>query len=266
LLLALAKRLKKGLGMDSPFCYIGGKSRLSNCIIKMIPDHTSYCEVFCGAAWVFYRKEPSRYEIINDLDSNLVAFYRVLQNHLEEFLKQFKWLLSSHEWWEDYNRQMDAGGLTDIQRAARYYYVQRQCFGGKVKSKTWGAPIEHAPRINLVRMEEELSQVHLRLMRVVIENMDYKVFIQRYDRKKTFFYLDPPYYKMPFYNHNFDKLKDFETLAKILSNLNGKFLLSINDEPEIRDIFKSFDINSVTVDYSVNMKKRAGREPLIKNY
>ena len=73
--------------MNSPISYIGGKSRLAETIIKMMPQHESYCEVFAGAAWVFFRKEPSKYETINDLDSDLITFYRVLQNHLEEFQK-----------------------------------------------------------------------------------------------------------------------------------------------------------------------------------
>ena len=100
--------------MDSPLAYVGGKSKLSNMIIEMIPKHQAYCEAFAGAGWVFFRKEPSKYEVINDLDSDLISFYRVVQNHLEEFLKQFKWLLSSREWFEDWKRQQEAGGLTDI--------------------------------------------------------------------------------------------------------------------------------------------------------
>ena len=202
--------------MNSPLCYIGGKSKLSAIISGMLPKHKSYCEVFAGAAWVFFKKEPSRYEVLNDKDGDLVSFYRVLQNHLEEFLRQFKWLLSSHEWWDDWTRQISAGGLTDIQRAARYYYIQRQSFGGKVAGRTWGAPKEHAPRINLLRMEEELSGVHLRLSRVTIENMNWPDFVLRYNKPETFFYLDPPYYKMPFYKHNFYKLDDFVLLGEAM--------------------------------------------------
>jgi DNA adenine methylase len=161
----------KGEMMQSPIPYIGGKSKLSETIIKMMPDHEAYCEVFCGAGWVFFRKERSKYEVINDLDSDLVCFYRVLQHHIEEFLKQFKWALSSREWFDDFKRQQVAGGLTDIQRAARYYYLQRHCFAGRVKNRTFGTGPLRAPRINLLRIEEELSEVHLRLSRVTIENL-----------------------------------------------------------------------------------------------
>ena len=252
--------------MDSPLSYIGGKSRLSGQIVPLIPEHTQYCEVFAGAAWILFRKDPSKYEAINDKDGDLVAFYRVLQNHLEEFLKQFRWLLSSREWFEDWKDQAKARGLTDIQKAARYYYLQRHCFGGRVRGRTWGSAVEHSPRINLLRMEEELSEVHLRLTRVVIDNQNCFDFIAQYDRKATFFYLDPPYWAMPFYNHNFEA-EDFKKLSAQLNKISGKFLMSINNQPEIRNIFSAFNINLVRTSYSVGKEKRKGCvELLIKNY
>ncbi len=252
--------------MNSPLAYIGGKSKLANTIIKMIPEHQMYCEVFAGAAWVFFRKDYSKYEVINDLDSDLIVFYRVLQNHLEEFLKQFKWILSSREWFEDWKRQQKAGGLTDIQRAARYYYLQRLCFGGRVKNRTFGTGPMCRPRINLLRIEEELSEVHLRLAGVTIENLPWNDFIKRYDRPKTFFYLDPPYYKAPYYEHNLG-LKDYQEMAKNLTEMKSKFILSINDHRHMRDCFKNFNIKTVGLTYSVS--KTTGtkaKELLITNY
>jgi DNA adenine methylase len=230
----------------------------------MVPQHNTYCEVFAGAGWLFFRKEPSKYEVINDLDGELIAFYRVVQNHLEEFLRQFKFVLSSREWFEDYKRQQEAGGLTDIQKAARYYYLQRQCFGGRVRGRTFGGGTGTLPRINLLRMEEDLSEVHLRLARVIIENLDWKEFIKRYDRPDTFFYLDPPYYKSPMYKHNFLSLFDYREMARILAGVQGSFILSINDMPEIREVFSAFRIKSASVRYSVNNKKaKQGKELLI---
>lgn len=252
--------------MDSPLSYIGGKSRLSKTIISRIPEHEAYCEVFAGAAWVFFRKEPSKYETINDLDSDLITFYRVLQNHLEEFLNQFKWLLASREWFEDWKRQQEAGGLTDIQRSARYYYLQRLSFAGRVRGRTFGVGPLHRPRVNLLRLEEELSEVHLRLSRVTIENLPWQEFIKRYDRKETFFYLDPPYYKMPYYAHNM-VFEDYQELADILSGTKGRFILSINDHPEIREVFAEFDIDTVRLRYSASGKKQQeASELLISNF
>ena len=252
--------------MNSPLAYIGGKSKLARTIVEMMPAHEAYCEVFAGAAWVLFRKEQVRCETINDLDSDLVTFYRVLQNHLEEFLRQFKWLLSSREWFEDWKSQQDARGLTDIQRAARYYYVQRLCFGGRVRGRTFGSGPLHKPRINLLRMEEELSAVHLRLARVNIEHLPWQEFVARYDRPETLFYMDPPYYKAPFYNHNME-LPDFIELRQSLETIKCKFILSINDHPKMREVFEGFKVRSVSVQYSASVGPTSqGKELLITNY
>lgn len=253
--------------MNSQLCYVGGKSKLSKIICEMIPEHKTYCEVFAGAAWVFFRKEPSRYEVINDRDSDLISFYRCIQNHLEEFLRQFKWLLASRELWNDFKRQAEVGGLTDIQRAARYYYLQRMCFGGRVRNRTFGTSPERHPKINLLRLEEEMSTIHLRLSQVIIEHLDYADVIKRYDKPGTFFYLDPPYYKAPFYEHNFYTLEDYNMISVCLQNIKGKFLLSLNDHDDIRKAFSCFPLKSVTVGYSLNaVSPSVGKELLISNY
>ena len=237
--------------MNSPLAYIGGKSKLSKTIIEMMPKHKAYCEVFAGAAWVFFRKEPSKYEVINDLDSDLICFYRVLQNHLEEFLKQFKWLLASREWFEDWKRQQVAGGLTDIQRAARYYYLQRLCFAGRVRGRTYGASPMSRPRINLIRIEEELSEVHLRLAGVTIEHLPWQKFLKTYDKPGTLFFLDPPYYKAPYYNHNL-QLQDYQELACALARIKSNFILSINDHAEMRRVFGAFKQKPVRINYNAS--------------
>jgi len=111
---------------------------------------------------------------------------------------------------------------------------------------------QRAPSINLVRMEEELSAVHLRLAHVVIENLPWLEFLKRYDRKETFFYLDPPYYNKPVYKYNFTSLSMYEELSNALRSVKGTFILSINDHKDIRQAFKGFIIKPVTVPYSVS--------------
>ena len=238
--------------MHSPFAYIGGKSRLSKQIISLIPEHQSYCEVFSGGAWVFFSKRPSKSEVINDLDSDLISFYRVVQNHLEEFLKQFKWLLTSREWFDDWKSQLDGRGLTDIQKAARYYYVQRLAFGGRVRNRSYGVSVDgRTPRVNILRLEEEMSDIHLRLAHVRIENLSWNDLITRYDTPDTFFYCDPPYYNCPDYKHNFET-QDFLDLAAVLKQIQGKFMLSINDHPDIREIFYGFNRREVSLLYTIS--------------
>ena len=122
------------------------------------------------------------------------------------------------------------------------------------------------PRINLLRIEEELSEVHLRLARIQIENLPWQDFIKRYGRKDTFLYLDPPYYKAPFYNHNLD-LADYREMAEIIAGVKSNFILSINDLPEIREIFSGLRIRPVELRYSVSRgKSTKGKELLISGF
>lgn len=247
--------------------WIGGKSQLASRIIAAIPEHTCYCEVFAGAAWVLFRKPESSVEIINDRSSDVVNLYRVLQHHLEEFVRQFKWQLVAREEWERL-KNIPPETLTDIQRAAQFYYLQRLSFGGKVAGRTYGTATTHPPRLNLLRIEEELSAAHLRLSRVWVEHLDFEACIKRHDRPHTFFYLDPPYYGVEnYYGEGMFSRDDFQRLAGVLRGSKGKFLLSVNDTPQIREIFKGFMIEVVEVMYSCSKGSRPKvGELLIRNY
>ena len=253
--------------MSGPIPWIGSKSLLAKCIIDRFPEHHSYCEVFAGAAHILFAKEPSKVEILNDINKDLVGLFRVLQNHLEEFCRQFKWCLVSRDWWDDWTSQLLTGGLTDIQRAARFYYIQRLCFGGKVVGRTFGGGPNDRPRINLLRLEEDLSAIHLRLTKVRIENQPYGIFLERYDRPRTLFYLDPPYYGVEnYYGKGQFSREDFTRLASHLATIKGRFILSLNDLPEVRQIFKAFKIDSVTTRYSCSKgANKTACELLISN-
>jgi DNA adenine methylase len=216
--------------MNSPISYFGGKSRLAKRIIGLIPEHNCYCEPFCGAAWVFWNKPESKVEILNDRDGELVNFWRVVQNHIAPFLDYYKHAVISRELFEIEKRR-DPTTLTDLQRAARYYYLQRLGFGGKTdeKSRTFGAGAARPMNLNLTTMEETIMQAHWRLQRVTIERLDACACIEKYDRPETFFYIDPPYfgcsqdYAVKFNGADFIRLRD--TLKKIA----GRFILSLND-------------------------------------
>lgn len=253
--------------MKSPLPWLGGKSRLAERIVKLIPAHDHYAEVFAGAGWVFFRKPESRYESINDINSDLISFYRCCQNHLEELCRQFKWLLSSREFFEDFRSQMDGRGLTDIQRAARFYFLQRQAFGGKLDG-VFGVDNMSLPKVNLVRIEEELSMVHLRLARVRIENLPWTEHVRRYDGPETFFYLDPPYHGGENdYGKGVFSRADYAAMAEQLAGIRGKFLLSINDVPEIRETFAGFEVREAETFYSVSSEtNQRVTELLITNY
>lgn len=233
--------------------WLGGKHYLAKQIVSVIDGvpHRCYCETFMGAAHVFFRREPAAVEVLNDLNSELVTLFRVLQWHLEEFLRYFKWALVSRDEFARLNRQ-PPDTLTDIQRAARMYYLQKLSFGGRVTNRSFQAKSEGKPQLNLLRIEEELSQVHLRLARVQSENLPWQECIRRYDRPHTLFYVDSPYYGVEdYYGKGLFKRSDFAELADVLANIKGQFLLSLNDRPEVRRLFKGFHIQGVTTRYPV---------------
>ena len=132
--------------------------------------------------------------------------------------------------------------------------------------RTFGANQMRLPKINLLRLEEELSAVHLRLAWVTIENLPWQEFVRRYGKARTFFYLDPPYYKVPYYEHNLE-LEDYLEMAEILAGVGSKFILSINDTPEMRKAFKAFNIKPVSLKYTVSREDSTqGKELLIRNF
>jgi DNA adenine methylase len=248
--------------------WLGGKSRLAKRIIERLPEHSCYCEPFAGAAWVLFRKPESRVEVINDLNREIITLYRCLQWHLEEFLRYFKWVLVSRDEFERLKRAVP-DTLTDIQRAARFFYIQQTCFGGRIHNPSFGYSVRsRGHKLNLLRIEEELSAAHLRLARVYIECLPYAEVISRYDRPETFFYVDPPYWGCEGYYGKdlFDK-EDFDQLAGILSGIQGRFILSLNDRPEIRAIFGAFTLEAVSLMYSCGKNQNTGTsELLIRNW
>jgi len=251
--------------MPGPIKYVGGKSRLAKIIIERIPAHVTYVEPFCGGAKVFFQKQRSKVEILNDLDSQLVNFYRVCQSHHEELIRSISMMPVSRELFSDF-RANKQSGLTDIQRAARFLYLQKLCYAGQVTGKGFFVPLDTKHDLHYDLISKALSEAHSRLAGVQIEHLPYSEIIRRYDRPATFFYLDPPYYDFHFYNHNFEH-DDFVQLAKTVKSIKGKFLLSLNDHAEVRKLFASFTIKIVKLAYSLN---RAGgessQELLISNF
>jgi len=254
--------------MKSPLSYVGGKSRLAKTIIGRFPEHTCYCEVFAGAGWVFFRKEPSAVEVLNDRDEELVNLYRIVQHHFEEFVRQFKYMVISRKIFEILKRQ-DGFTLTDIQRAVKYFYLLKTSFSSRMVNPGFGYGTTDPPRLNLLSLEETVLEMHWRLARVTVECLDWKDCIGRYDREHTFFYLDPPYYGTKDYHYNFEE-KDYRALAAFLGAIKGTFLLSLGDHPVMRKLFSSFNIESLSVKYSTGRKAesrdKARQEILVSNF
>lgn len=241
--------------------WIGGKRRLAELLLSRFPPHTCYVEVFAGGAALFFLRHPADVEVLNDVNGDLVNLYRVVRHHLEEFVRQFKWALSSRQIFE-WTKATPPATLTDIQRAARFFYLQQQAFGGKIEGQTWGTATT-APPINLLRIEENLSAAHLRLTNAYVENLDWAACMERYDRPHTLFYLDPPYWETEGYGVAFP-WDQYEAIAARMAAIKGKAVLSINDHPDIRRCFAAFDMEELEIDYTVGGgQNRAARRELV---
>ena len=229
--------------------WIGGKGRIADWILPKFPQHTCYVEAFCGAAAIFFAKPPSEVEVINDLNGELVNMYRVIKHHPEEFIRQFKWALSSRQIYE-WQRKTVPETLTDIQRAARFYYLQKLSFGGKVEDQAFGTATTSGPRLNLFRLEEDLSQAHLRLQNTFVEHLSWDKAVQKYDRPHTLFYLDPPYWGTEGYGVDFG-FENYELMAALARNIQGSMVISVNDIPAMRTVFDGLHMESKPIKYTV---------------
>ena len=256
--------------MNSPLNYMGGKSRLVPTIVPIIHStpHDCYCEPFGGAAWILFGKDRdiSKAEVMNDADGELVRFFRILQNHLLYFIDCYRHAIVSRQIYE-WERKKDPETLTDLQRAARYYYLQRLAFGGKVKGRNFGYGTKGRPRLDVDGISEQLTEVHRRLHDVVIECLDGMDCIRRYDRPGTLFFVDPPYCESAGYEVEFP-IGRYAELAETLKGIKGKFVLTINNHPHIKEVFKEFRCREVATKYTVARDKGRGavKELLYSNF
>lgn len=225
----------------------------------------TYVEAFAGGAQVFFHKEPSQVEVLNDLDGEVVNFFRVCQSHHEELLRYLRFILVSRRTFTQL-KATNPEGLTDIQRAARYFYLLKNSFAGLVRNPNYHLSVAQPPSFNVTKLPELIEAAHRRLARVQIESLPYQDILQRYDRPTTLFYLDPPYFGRKLYRFNLSD-KDFEELAFRLRNLRGMFVLSLNDVPEVRKIFSKFRFQEIDLHYT--SQRKAGKrypELLITNF
>lgn len=229
--------------------WLGGKRRLADKLIPLFPPHECYVELFCGGgALYFLRGMQAKTEVINDVNGELVNLYRVVQHHLEEFVHCFKWSLSSRQMfkWQQTTRPET---LTDIHRAARFYYLQQHAFSGKVEGQSFGTATT-GPAINLCRIEENLSAAHLRLAGTYVEHLPWQECAKRYDRAHTFIYMDPPYWETAGYGVPFE-FSEYEQMAQFMRSCKSRVMVSINDHPAIRQVFAGFHIMELDIKYSI---------------
>lgn len=242
--------------------WIGGKRKLADHILPLFPKHQCYVEPFCGAAALFFLKQPSEVEILNDINGDLVNLYRVVKYHLEELYKQFKWALTSRQNWQ-WLQATPVETLTDVQRAARFLYLQKLAFGGKVDGQSFGTATTSRPRFNIFTLEQDLADAHYRLSNTTIEYLPWDQVIEKYDRPHTLFYCDPPYWQTEGYGVDFG-WEHYERMLHLAKTIKGQMIISIGGHPEIRDLFKDLAVVEVDYQYTVGgAEKRSDCTELI---
>ncbi len=250
--------------MIGPLPYVGGKRRVANAIAALLPPHVTYVEPFAGGAQVFFHKAPSRVEVLNDLDGDVVNFLRVCQHHAEELIRWLRHAVASRALFEWFAR-LDPAALTDVQRAARFLYLQKNAFGGRTHGRHFHYAVEGRQNYSPVRLPAVLRAAAARLADVQLEQRPYGEVLARYDRPGTCFYLDPPYVRRALYRHNLADA-DFFALADRLRKIRGAFLLSINDHPVARAAFAGFHCRPLRLPYTASRAVPTAVELLFANF
>lgn len=266
--------------LNSPIKWVGGKSRLRRAIIPLIPPHECYVEPFGGAGWVLFGKPPSDVEVLNDVDQELVNFFRVVKEDPEELIESFRWDLVSRA---EFNRlvEIDTSRLNNVQRAHRFYYLIMAGWGGEARYPRFQTSIRdggHGNRLigALKTLRKRLVPIHQRLSTVIIENLDWRKCIDRYDSPFTVMYVDPPYIGNGVnYRHNMRTEEEHLELSRRLSSTKCRWILSSYNNEKVRDLFGEYFFTNVQSSSGMKTgekERRAGRnrtlnrEVLITNF
>ncbi|WP_118134084.1 DNA adenine methylase [Oceanicella sp. SM1341] len=232
--------------------WLGGKRALHRTLIDRISriPHKTYVEPFVGMGGVFLRRPfRPRLEVANDRNGEIVNLFRILQRHYAYLMDTMRFHVTAREEFERL-RRTDPATLTDLERAARFLYLQRLAFGGNIGGAFGVAPT-CGPRFDISRLGPLLEAAHSRLSGVVFESLDWREVLARYDSPDTLFYLDPPYLGGENdYGKGMFARADFAEMAGLLAGLKGRFVMSINDTAETRDWFGRFHLDGVSLSYT----------------
>jgi DNA adenine methylase len=233
----------------------GSKSRLVQHLLPHIAAvaHECFVEPFCGTCSVLMAKPRSKVEVVNDTDGELVNALRQIQHHLPEVLKQLRFVPNSRD---EFLARRSQPGLTEIQRAASYLYLNNISFSGNcrdygVARKGGGGACTPSARIT-----RQAQALHDRLERVSVERLDWQRCVELYDSPATLFFCDPPYIGGNVRQYASWTSADVRQLRRVLSEIAGSWIVTLNDSAEVRAIFTGckFTPFSRALTYSNNSK------------
>lgn len=249
------KTIDKSVIVKPCFAYPGGKTRLLDQILPLIPDHARYVEPFAGGLAVLLGKPCAKLEVINDLDYEVANFYRYVRYHFDALVTELGTYLSSRE---DFELLLKNPGYTDLQRACRWYLLKVMSFGGM--SGTFGRAVDGFTGFDRDRHIEKIRAVASRLNRVVIESQDWEEVVKFYDKPDSFHFFDPPYVDCGKTAYNPFSEFDMERVRTRLDNLKGNWILTCDDSDACRRIFKGLPVQRTKIKYSTG-NTRKGKGP-----
>ena len=255
--------------------YYGGKWELSKQLVPMLPVHERYIEVFAGGLSMLFRKKRVEKNIVNDFDNDIVNLYVSVAEKFDEFSNHVYWIPRSRKLFAKYQAKILATKseieIPDAKRAAMYYYVIKNAFNKNVynvMSKAEGGKVNwHTGLI------EELKWSRKMIDGVIVENLDFRELVKRYEPQEgDCWYLDPPYVvageKKNYYFHDFTK-EDHDALKDVCDKIHenkAKFMVSYDNRQVIKDLFKEYNVNEIKTKYSGAADKKERIELVITNY
>lgn len=248
--------------------WVGGKRFLRKKIAALIPEKLeTYIEPFGGAGWVFFARERyAKTEIFNDIDGRLINLFTIVKYHPNALIEELSFYLNSRE---NFKRFLQIEPVTDIQKAAKFYYLISKSFAGKGEHFACSKKRGQSSFFNTL---ERIKQISARLATATIENLDFAELIKGYDFDGAFFYCDPPYFCQLGYDKKICGVMEHLKLCEALRNVKGRFLLSYNDCEEVRDFYKGFEMleierpNNISNTQAEKQKNKTYKELLIANY
>jgi len=259
--------------MKPPLTYYGGKQKLAKHILELIPKHTLYCEPFFGGGAVFFAKEPSEIEVINDNNGDLINFYRVMKNEFKALQKEVRATLHSREHHQAAKLVIAYPRLfNNVKRAWAIWTLANEGYASRLDSP-WGYDRKRntsATRLSYKRAGF-VPDHSVRLEKTEIENSDALYVISSRDSKNSFFYCDPPYFNTHKGHYREYSEQDFENLLKTLTSIKGKFLLSSYPSKLLKEYIKKYSWHSKILDMPLDISAKYQRhsrktEMLIANF
>lgn len=262
----------------TPITYYGGKQRMVNDIIGMMPPHKIYCEPFFGGGAVFFAKGPSEVEVINDHDRRLITFYRQVVDNFEALQKKIQHTLHSEAEWLKARRifygngKYKAADVTELDIAWSVWVLCNMSYSGSPNCGWKWDNANSTPNMLDVKRRNFTTELHDRLAHCQISCRDAITVIEQRDSADTFFYLDPPYVGCQQQHYHGFTGEDFGILLTTLEMIKGKFILSHFHNPQLDAAIertgwqvRSFE-SLMTVSNNVRVANRKKQELLISNY